>query len=234
MTGISVDFTLPDLVDTLAAGRAAARSARRSTRCATARRQGRRRASRRSAPAYLPLLEAAGPFDAAIDAAARDRRRRRADAAARRAARRSPQRLGGARRADARSDRAPRLRISELARLLDLRRWRARRDRARRQLHDRARGRDARKPAIGFSLYPDPLIDAGLGAPIERAPRCSCRSAPIRRWPRRCAPTAGGRSRRCEDGDTPEAQLCTRTCGCWKATALGDLSARACHVLQRS
>ena len=64
-SGISVDFTLPDLVDTLAevlpvpAGRADALRDRLDAKDAGA--------VAEIAPAYLPLIEAAGPFAAAID-----------------------------------------------------------------------------------------------------------------------------------------------------------------------
>ena len=64
--GLSIDFTLPDLVDTLAAGPLPVDAARIGVL--------RDRLDAKDAggvagiaPAYLPLIEAAGPFDAAID-----------------------------------------------------------------------------------------------------------------------------------------------------------------------
>ncbi|WP_375391689.1 ATP phosphoribosyltransferase regulatory subunit [uncultured Sphingomonas sp.] len=64
-TGVSIDFTLPDLVDTLAAGplpvapeRVGALRDRLDAKDAGA--------VAEIAPAYLPLIEAAGPFDAAL------------------------------------------------------------------------------------------------------------------------------------------------------------------------
>ncbi|OWK31766.1 ATP phosphoribosyltransferase regulatory subunit [Sphingomonas mucosissima] len=62
-TGVSVDFTLPDLVDTLAAGPLPVEDAEHLRDRLDAKDAG---AVAELAPAYLPLIEAAGPFAAAI------------------------------------------------------------------------------------------------------------------------------------------------------------------------
>ena len=76
--GISVDFTLPDLVDTLAAeefpldaGQVAAVRRELDAKDAGALKDA-------GGEAYLPLLYAAGPFDEAVSKLARFRRQRRA------------------------------------------------------------------------------------------------------------------------------------------------------------
>lgn len=61
--GVSVDFTLPDLVDTLAAGPLPVDRVDELRERLDAKDAG---AVAVIAPAYLPLIEAAGPFDAAI------------------------------------------------------------------------------------------------------------------------------------------------------------------------
>lgn len=62
-TGISVDFTLPDLIDTLAAGPLPVEDVERLRDRLDAKDAG---AVAEIAPAYLPLIEAAGPFGSAI------------------------------------------------------------------------------------------------------------------------------------------------------------------------
>lgn len=62
-TGVSVDFTLPDLVDTLAAGPLPVEDVDCLRDRLDAKDAG---AVAELAPAYLPLIEAAGPFEAAV------------------------------------------------------------------------------------------------------------------------------------------------------------------------
>jgi ATP phosphoribosyltransferase regulatory subunit len=62
-TGVSVDFTLPDLVATLAAGSMPVEDVERLRDRLDAKDAG---AVAELAPDYLPLIEAAGPFEAAV------------------------------------------------------------------------------------------------------------------------------------------------------------------------
>ena len=63
VSGVSVDFTLPDLVDTLTAGALPAEQVEELRALLDAKDAGGVAAL---APAYLPLIEAAGPFDQAL------------------------------------------------------------------------------------------------------------------------------------------------------------------------
>lgn len=62
-TGVSIDFTLPDLVDTLAAGALPVADVEALRTALDAKDAG---AVAALAPAYLPLIEAAGPFASAL------------------------------------------------------------------------------------------------------------------------------------------------------------------------
>ncbi len=66
MSGVSIDFTLPDLVETLAAGPLPLDAERTAlVRAALDAKDAGMVAE--LAPEYLPLVEAAGPFDTAIE-----------------------------------------------------------------------------------------------------------------------------------------------------------------------
>lgn len=170
VTGITVDFTLPDLIDLLAAGPlpldVGAIEAVRSE--LDAKDAGALAAIGPAAAAYLPLIEATGPFHAAME---------RLEALS--------TRLGGAidsRIAGLRAIAKPigwdiNLTLDPTERHgFEYQRWfgfsifaegyTGEIGRGGSYFITRADGSD--EPAMGFSLYPDPLIDAGLGGERPR------------------------------------------------------------------
>ena len=199
-TGLSIDLTLPDLVPLLAAGPMPLGADIIDTVIHEL--DGKdRRCARRSRGVGLSAADRGGGAGRGCDRQAGDARyRRRAGLAARRRARDRRRDRRSCHR-HARSRRAPRLRISELDRLLDLRRRRARRGRPRRQLHDRpsrrcrgARGRLLAVPRSDRRCWRDEL---------RARPGGSSRSAPIPPSPRTCASKASPRSPRSPTQTTP-------------------------------
>ena len=159
-TGISVDFTLPDLVDTLAEkalplDASAIDAVRRELDSKDA---GGLKAA--GGEAYLPLLYATGPFDAAIE-----------KLAAIDAGGALKSRIAGLREIAARVNGAARLTLDPSERHgFEYQSWfgfTLYADGVRGALGRggtyRIRDDAGGEPAIGFSLYPDPLIDAATG-----------------------------------------------------------------------
>ena len=174
-TGISVDFTLPDLVDTLAAKALplSPDSIEAVRRELDAKDAGGLVAA--GGEAYLPLLYALGPFDAAIEALAKiDAGGALAD------------RITALREVAARVSGAARLTLDPSERHgFEYQSWfgftlyaEGVRGALGRGGTYRILGQD--EPATGFSLYPDPLIDALAGA-SRRAICCSCHWATTRK-----------------------------------------------------
>ena len=197
--GVSIDFTLPDLVDVLAAGPMPVPADHIDTL--------RDRLDAKDAggvagiaPDYLPLIEAAGPFPAALD------RLRGFDGAL-------ASRLDG---------------LVALARGLDValtidpterhgfeyQSWLGFSIFAAGVRGEIGRGgtytvmrEDGEEPAVGFSLYVDPIVEAGVGAGERRR-----LFVPLGSNPADAARLRGQgwvTVAALEAGDTPEAQLCT-------------------------
>ncbi|MDT8760335.1 ATP phosphoribosyltransferase regulatory subunit [Sphingomonas psychrotolerans] len=201
VTGIAIDFTLPDLVDTLAG------DVDPSTLDLLRQRLDAKDAGGVAAidPRWLPLIEAAGPFDAAMA------RLRGSDAAKILASR-----LDGLAQIAASVDGAAALTLDPTERHgFEYQSWlgfsifaRGVRGEIGRGgtytiLHDDGR----EEPAVGFSLFADPILAAGLAAGERR-----------RLFLPLGTPTAAGAKLRAEGWvtvaaleaeDTPEAQLCT-------------------------
>ncbi|MGT2514258.1 ATP phosphoribosyltransferase regulatory subunit [Sphingomonas panni] len=201
VTGISIDFTLPDLVATLAGdppgpqhdALIAALDAKDAGRVAAI------------DPAYLPLVEAAGPFAAALT------RLRATDSAGRLASRLDAiEAIVATLPADVGVTLDPTERHG-----FEYQSWLGFSLFARGVLGEVGRGgsyaichADGREEAaVGFSLYADALLDAGLGAEDRRRlflplGIASATAAQLRGegWVTVAA---------LADGDTPQAQLCT-------------------------
>jgi ATP phosphoribosyltransferase regulatory subunit len=201
--GLAVDFTLPDLVDTLAGNSLSpARLAELRERL-DAKDAGGVAAIDAS---YLPLIEAAGPFDAAMD------------------------RLRGIAALETRLDGLAQVAASiagEAALTLDpterhgfeYQSWLGFSIFARGVRGEIGRGgtyavvhEDGREEtAVGFSLYSDPILDAGLGADERRRLFLPVGTDPALAAALRAdgwATVAG-----LDSGDTPEAQLCSHVLG---------------------
>ncbi len=202
VAGLSIDFTLPDLVDTLAAGPLALDPARLE---ALRQRLDAKDAGGVAAvdPRYLPLIEAAGPFAAAHD------RLCRFD-------------VGGALRS----------RLDGLWAIADGLDIRVTLDPTERHgfeyqswlgfsiFADGVRGEigrggsytvmhdsGAEEPATGFSLYPDAIVNGGLSAPERRrlfVPLGTDAALAARMRAEGWVTVA-----QLDAADTPEAQLCT-------------------------
>ena len=165
-TGISVDFTLPDLVDTLAASPLPLDAA---TREAVRRELDAKDAGALVAAggeAYLPLLAAVGPFDTAIERLAGF------DVTGVLA-----QRIAGLRAIAARVGGAARITLDPSERHgFEYQSWFGFTLYAEGQRGALGRGgtyailsgENGEEPATGFSLYPDPLIDALAAADAPR------------------------------------------------------------------
>ncbi|MEC3910188.1 ATP phosphoribosyltransferase regulatory subunit [Sphingobium sp. CR2-8] len=170
VTGITIDFTLPDLIDALAAGPLPLGSQElEAVRAALdAKDAGALAAIGEGAAAYLPLIEATGPFHAAMD------RLEAFDA-----------RLGGAIASRIVGLRAIARPIGwDITLTLDpterhgfeFQNWFGFSifaegfvgEIGRGGSYAIARADGADEPAMGFSLYPDPLIDAGFGGEAPR------------------------------------------------------------------
>lgn len=164
-TGISVDFTLPDLVDTLAAKAlplddAQIEAVRRELDAKDA---GGLKAA--GGEAYLPLLYATGPFEEAINRLAA------IDAGGALASR-----IGGLEEIAARVNGAARLTLDPSERHgFEYQSWfgftlyaEGIRGALGRGGTYRIRAERGGEPAIGFSLYPDPLVEAAAGDAARR------------------------------------------------------------------
>ncbi|NIJ21405.1 ATP phosphoribosyltransferase regulatory subunit [Sphingomonas naasensis] len=205
VTGIAIDFTLPDLADTLAADLEPA------TLHTLRDRLDAKDAGGVAAidPRWLPLIEAAGPFDAAMA------RLRAIDAGNALASR-----LDGLARIAASIDGKVALTLDPTERHgFEYQSWLgfsifaagARGEIGRGGTYTILHGDGREEPAVGFSLFADPILDAGLG-PRERRRLFLPFGTPA---------DAGARLRAegwvtvaaLEDDDTPEAQLCTHVLG---------------------
>ncbi|MDX3910435.1 MAG: ATP phosphoribosyltransferase regulatory subunit [Sphingobium sp.] len=172
VAGITIDFTLPDLIDTLAAGPMPLKDAEREQVRAEldAKDAGALVALGASAAAYLPLIEAAGPFHAAME------KLEGIDAA-------TGQGAIASRIAALRAIAKPigwdiTLTLDPTERHgFEYQSWFGFSIFADGFVGEIGRGGGyailradgSEEPAVGFSLYPDPLIDAGFGAvPVKR------------------------------------------------------------------
>ena len=200
--GVSIDFTLPDLLDTLVGGTRSPAQVAALAEALDAKDAGAVAAIDR---AFLPLIEAAGPFDAAIA------RLRAADGEGRLASR-----LDGLEAVAAPLAGRVALTLDPTERHgFEYQRWlgfsvfaRGLRGEVGRGgtyavLHDDGQ----EEAAVGFSLFADPLLDAGSGAAIRKRlflplGTDAAAGAALRRdgWVTVAA---------LEAGDTPEAQLCS-------------------------
>jgi ATP phosphoribosyltransferase regulatory subunit len=202
LTGLAIDFTLPDLVDTIAAGQLEpAMLATLRDRLDAKDAGGVAAIDRR----YLPLIEAAGPFHAAMA------KLRSIDAG-----------NALASRLEALDQIASSLR-GRVALTLDpterhgfeYQSWLGfslfaqglRREIGRGGTYSVVHGDGREEPAVGFSLYADPVLDAGLGTaertrlflPVGTAPETAA-ALRAQGWVTVAA---------LEPGDTPQAQLCS-------------------------
>ena len=214
--GLSIDFTLPDLVDTLATGPMPVDAARIGAL--------RDRLDAKDAggvagiaPAYLPLIEAAGPFDAAID------RLRRFDTGGALASRLDA--LVAI--AGAIGDRAT-LTLDPTERHgFEYQTWlgfslfagAASREVGRGGTYTVLREDGREEPATGFSLFADLLTD-GAAAPDRRRLFVPFGTAAAQGAAMRAEGWVTGAA--LEPGDTPEAQLCTHVLTDGMAHALND------------
>lgn len=172
VTGITIDFTLPDLIDTLAAGPMPLSDAEREAVRTEldAKDAGALVALGAGAASYLPLIEAAGPFHAAMDKLeAIDAATGQGAIASRIAALRAIAKPIGW---DITLTLDPTERHG-----FEYQSWFGFSVFAEGFVGEIGRGGSyailrsdgSEEPAIGFSLYPDPLIDAGFGAmPVKR------------------------------------------------------------------
>ncbi len=172
VAGITIDFTLPDLVPALAAGPMplAAGDVEAVRARLDAKDAGSLAQLGTSAAPYQALIEATGPFHprhGAARSAGRRRRQGRAGGAHCRAARhRQADRLGH----------YPDARPHGAARLRSIQSWFGFSIFAEGFIGEIGRGGaypvtrldGTSEPAMGFSLYPDPLIDAGFGTETAR------------------------------------------------------------------
>ena len=219
VTGITIDFTLPDLIDTLAAGPLplAADEIEAVRAELDAKDAGALVAISPAAAAYLPLIEATGPFHAALE-------RLEAFNAD----------LGGAidsRIAGLRAIARPigwdiTLTLDPTERHgFEYQNWFGfsifadgfTGEIGRGGSYAIARGDGSDEPAMGFSLYPDPLIDAGIGGEAPRrlflplhhdAARAAMVCQPCERSAAALTGQENGEALRCShwlDGDEPRA-----------------------------
>jgi ATP phosphoribosyltransferase regulatory subunit len=170
VTGITIDFTLPDLIDTLATGPlpltpAEADAVRHELDAKDA---GALVALGPKAAAYLPLIEAAGPFHAAMD-------RLEALSALQDGA--IDSRIAGLRAIAKPIGWDITLTLDPTERHgFEYQNWFGfsifaegfTGEIGRGGSYGIARGDGSEEPAVGFSLYPDPLIDAGFGGDAPR------------------------------------------------------------------
>ncbi len=200
--GLAVDFTLPDLVDTLAGSSLSADKLEALRERLDAKDAGGVAAIDAS---YLPLIEAAGPFDAAMD-------RLKGIAAL-------ESRLSGLARVAASLDGVA-LTLDPTERHgFEYQSWLGFSIFASGVRGEIGRGgsyaivhEDGREEAaVGFSLYADPILDAGLGGGTRRRLFLPLGTDPAHG----AALRADGwvTVAALEEGDTPEAQLCSHVLG---------------------
>jgi ATP phosphoribosyltransferase regulatory subunit len=199
LTGVSVDFTLPDVVETLAAGRLDAATLAQLSDALDAKDAGRVAAIDRG---FLPLIEAAGPFDAAVA-------RLRAHEALR-------GRLDGLAAIAATLPADVALTLDPTERHgFEYQSWvgfslfahGARGEIGRGGSYTIVHEGGVEEPAVGVSLFADPILDA-VGGAVERrrlflplgTPHDAAAALRAEGWVTVAALTAG---------DTPAAQLCT-------------------------
>jgi len=205
VTGIAIDFTLPDLADTLAGDLDATTLSSLRDRLDAKDAGGVAAIDSR----WLPLIEAAGPFEAAMA------RLRAIDAGNALASR-----LDGLARIAASIDGQAALTLDPTERHgFEYQSWLgfsifaagARGEIGRGGTYTILHGDGREEPAVGFSLFADPILNAGLGA-VERR----------RLFLPHGTPAETGAKLRAEgwvtvaaleDDDTPEAQLCTHVLG---------------------
>ncbi|MDP5279729.1 ATP phosphoribosyltransferase regulatory subunit [Sphingomonas sp. DG1-23] len=205
VTGIAIDFTLPDLVDTLAADMDPATLGTLRDRLDAKDAGGVAAIDSR----WLPLIEAAGPFDGAME------RLRAIDAGNALASR-----LDGLARIAASVDGQAALTLDPTERHgFEYQSWLGfsifargvRGEIGRGGTYTILHGDGREEPAVGFSLFADPILDSGLGAGERRRLFL----------PLGTAADAGAKLRAegwvtvaaLEADDTPEAQLCTHVLG---------------------
>lgn len=201
--GVAIDFTLPDLVDTLAGETLPPAKLAELRERLDGKDAGGVAAI---APDYLPLIEAAGPFDAAMA------RLRGIDAL--------QSRLDGLAQVAASLPDGVALTLDPTERHgFEYQSWLGFSIFARGVREEIGRGgtyvivhEDGREePAVGFSLYADPILDAGIGAGDRRRLFLPFGTDPAR----------GAELRRAgwvtvaalEEDDTPQAQLCSHILG---------------------
>lgn len=201
VTGVAIDFTLPDLADTLAADLDAATLATLRDRLDAKDAGGVAAIDSR----WLPLIEAAGPFDAAMA------RLRAIDAGNALASR-----LDGLARIAASVDGQAALTLDPTERHgFEYQSWLGfsifaagvRGEIGRGGTYTILHGDGREEPAVGFSLYADPILNAGLGAGERRRlflPFGTPADAGARLRAEGWVTVAA-----LEADDTPEAQLCT-------------------------
>lgn len=212
VAGLGLDFTLPDLADTLAADLDAATLAILRDRLDAKDAGGVAAIDSR----WLPLIEAAGPFDAAMA------RLRAIDAGNALASR-----LDGLARIAASVDGQAALTLDPTERHgFEYQSWLGfsifaagvRGEIGRGGTYTILHGDGREEPAVGFSLYADPILNAGLGAGERRRLFL----------PFGTTADAGAKLRAAgwvtvaalEADDTPEAQLCTHVLGAGGPQAL--------------
>jgi ATP phosphoribosyltransferase regulatory subunit len=205
VTGIAIDFTLPDLVDTLAGDLEPGTLETLRQRLDAKDAGGVAAIDSR----WLPLIEAAGPFDAAMA------RLRAIDAGNALASR-----LDALARIAASVDGKAALTLDPTERHgFEYQSWLgfsifaagARGEIGRGGTYTILHGDGREEPAVGFSLFADPILDAGLGAGERRR-----LFLPIG-TPAEAGATLRGKGwvtvAALEPDDTPEAQLCTHVLG---------------------
>lgn len=205
VAGLAIDFTLPDLADTLAADLDAATLETLRDRLDAKDAGGVAAID----PRWLPLIEAAGPFDAAMA------RLRAIDAGNALASR-----LDGLARIAASVDGQAALTLDPTERHgFEYQSWLGfsifaagvRGEIGRGGTYTILHGDGREEPAVGFSLYADPILNAGLGASERRrlflpfgTPADTGARLRAQGWVTVAA---------LEADDTPEAQLCTHVLG---------------------
>jgi ATP phosphoribosyltransferase regulatory subunit len=200
--GLSIDFTLPDLVDTLAGDAAEIDLLRDRLDAKDA------GGVAAIAPQFLPLIEAAGPFDAAMA------RLRQFDSGALKSRLDGLADIAGAIDAGVAKTLDPTERHS-----FEYQTWlgfsifaRGVRDEIGRGGSYMILGEDGREePAIGFTLYIDPILAAGLATGDRR--RLFLPLGTDSELARALRADGWATVAQLEPGDTPAAQLCTHVLG---------------------
>jgi len=204
--GVSVDFTLPDLVETLAAGALPAGTLAELSEALDAKDAGRVAAIDR---AYLPLIEAAGPFEGAMARL----RAHDADGAL-------SSRLDGLAAIAANLSSAVTLTLDPTERHgFEYQSWLGfsifaqgcRGEIGRGGSYTVVRADGSEEPAVGASLFVDPILDGATGA-VERR-RLFLPLGTDAATAARLRAAGWVTVAALEPGDTPGAQLCTHVLG---------------------